>query len=412
MKKGKKWKELSIALMGIGSSFLLGAGVLGYWKQTGNTLNILSTASFQNKIVEEYKTPEPIIPGDQVEKIVNVSNTGNVDSLIRVAVKKAFGDEQKDGTFLADTSLDPKVIDINYSDTWWEKGNDGYFYYKDILKAGQTTREPLMRRYKFSEKAGNEYKGKKARIIVTMEAMQADMDPEKIWGISAKKLGIQIAEEGIGKQTQVVYAGKNGGFQIAESTTDLFASFKKLTPGCARTQSIVVENRSEESVEIFLRAEEAEQESMSERQREQIRRLLQQDAIIQIKNGSQELYHGPISGYSAGGTLNMQQDMSLGTFSGNMKKNLIVTLELNPNMDIQSGNLTGKIRWIFTAKGEDGNVITAQSVTGQSLMGQSITAQSVPVTGDYTSIAIWILLLAGSFCVISGMILSEKRMEK
>lgn len=387
MRKGKKWKGISLGLLGIGSSFLLSAGVLGYWKQTGNTLNILSTAVFQNKIVEEYKVLEPVFPGDEVDKLVNVKNTGNVDSFVRVAVKKVFGRTKEDGTFLADPSLDPGMIDIAVSDTWWNEREDGYFYYKEVLKPGKTTREPLMRSYKLSKEAGNEYQGKEARIVVTMESMQADMDPEKIWGVSSKTLGFQIEKVVPGKQTQVIYAGKNGGFQISESSTDLFSSFKMLTPGCGRTQSISVENHSQETVEILLRAEEADQAVASEKQREQIRKFLEQDAVIRIKNGSQELYHGPVAAGLLSGSSNMNQDISLGIFEGNTKKNLIVTLEVNPNMDSQAGNLTGKVRWIFTAKGGD---------------NATISAQSVPRTGDYTNIAFWILLLLGSIGVMIG----------
>lgn len=46
---------------------------------------------------------------------------------------------------------------------------------------------------------------------------------------------------------------------MTESDTDLFASFKNLTPGCARTQIIELENRSSEEVQLYLRAEAAGQ---------------------------------------------------------------------------------------------------------------------------------------------------------
>ncbi len=146
-----------------------------------------------------------------------------------------------------------------------------------------------------------------------------------------------------------------------------------------RTQNILVENQSEEKVELFLRAEEPEQTLISGNQRELSRQLLYQDARIRIKEGDTLLYAGPAAGNAAGRS--MQQDISLGYFQPKEKKMLTVSLEMNPQMKVESGNLTAKVRWIFTAKGEDGS---------------TIGTQTMPQTGDMTPIFSWILMLAGS----------------
>lgn len=394
----KRWKKLPIVLAGIGTAILLGAVVYGYWKQSGRALNILTVGSFQNQIVEKYIVPGNVKPGDEVDKIVNVSNTGNVDSLIRVSIKKEFGTTSSDGSFHPEAALDPEVIEIQCANTWWLAEKDGYYYYKEILKPGKTTKEPLFQSYRLSENAGNEYKGKEAHIVVELESMQADMDPEKVWGITAKDLGITLQKGSDGADTKVVYKGRNGGFLISESTTDLFASFKNLLPGCTRTQNIQIENRSQEKVEMFLHAEEADLSESTKR--EQIQKLLNHDAMISIRQGSRILYRGPVSGNASAGNAGMKQDISLGFFQANEKKDLLVSLEMDPDMDTDMGNLSAKVRWVFTTKGEDGTTLSTQSIS------------QFPRTGDTTAIHWYLMMAAGSGLLGMVLCLDRKKRRK
>lgn len=391
-----------MTVLGIGASLCALAGVMGYayWKLTGSTGNLLTMASYRNEIVEEYQVPQQVTPGQTVDKVVQVANTGTVDSLIRVKIRKAFGDRAADGSFTEDTSLDPEMIQITCDDEHWMLRDDGYYYYRAVLKAGTQTEAPLFRQYTFSKEAGNAYRGKEARIYVTMESVQAQDDAPQIWGITYQDLGIQRPAEPAAQPTEVVYLGQKGGFDVSESRTDLFASFKNLTPGCARTQKITVKNRSSEEIGLYLRAEAAGQKQMDAATAKLVSQLLNQAAQIEIKGSSGRLYKGPVSGNLSGSGSSMKEDIYLGTYAAGSSRELTVKLSLDEEMDNAFCDLTGKVRWVFTAKGEDGS---------------STVSSTVPSTGDTTDVGMWMALLGGSVILMAGagyLVIREDRKEQ
>ena len=386
-------KKLAGILTALGICLLSGTGILGYWKMTGSSGNILTMASFQNQIEEEYRIPSRVDPGQTVDKVVNVKNTGTADSRIRVKIRKMFGDRKADGSFVEDGSLDPEMIQISCNSAYWKQMPDGYYYYTEILKAGSRTMEPLFKAYTLDKLAGNEYQKKEARIVVTMEAVQAQDAAEEIWGVTDRELGITRPEGAASEPARVVYLGQKGGFQMTESDTDLFASFKNLTPGCARTQIIAVENKSSEEVQLYLRAEEAGQKSMDANTARLIRELLEKYAVIEITSSQGTIYQGPVSGNLKGTENTMKEDLYLGTFRAGQQKNLKVKLALSEEMDNEFNKLTGKVRWVFTAKGED---------------EKKVTSTYAPSTGDNTEAGMWIALLGFSAFFLTAAFAVER----
>lgn len=425
--------------------FVLSVTFMGYafWTIQSRTDNVLTMASYKAQIVETYKMPAHVNPSESVEKRVHVKNDGTVDILVRVSVTKAFGTRDADGTLHAEAGLDPDMIEIKFNDRLWKAQDDGWFYYKEILRAGERTQEPLMESFTLSAQAGNEYRGKDAEIIVCMESVQADRDAASVWNTRLEELGIVFAKAPAAEKTAVTYLGREQGFTTNTKNTDLFAAFKNLTPGCGRTQKILVENKSAENVEIFLRAEQTEQETMSAEQAELVRRLLTEYAVIEITEGKRLLYRGTVcnalpgrltSARAAGrngaapvqaqtaqngaapvqvqtaqngevpvqaqtaqnraapGT-SMLQDISLGQFAAGSGRNLVVKLSLSPEMDNRLQKLTGKVAWIFSARGEDGKV----------------TQLKVPVTADSTRIMMWAALLITSALAAAIAVWAERR---
>lgn len=117
-----------------------------------------------------------------------------------------------------------------------------------------------MDRYYLSEKADNRYKNKEARILINMESIQAEGgEMETIWGKKERDLGIFYQPCTCETVTSVIF-GENQKLKIGGETTDLFANFKNLTPGCTRSQTIRITNSSQIPVQMYLRAELAEQE--------------------------------------------------------------------------------------------------------------------------------------------------------
>lgn len=398
--------------------FALSVTFMGYafWTIQSRTDNVLTMASYKAQIVETYEVPAHVNPSESVEKRVHVKNEGTVDILVRVSVTKVFGTRDADGTLQAEEGLDPDMIEIKFHDRLWEAQDDGWFYYKEILRAGETTREPLMESFTLSAKAGNEYKGKDAEIIVCMESVQADREAASVWNVRLEDLGIVFPKAPAAEKTSVTYHGRAQGFTTNTKDTDLFAAFKNLTPGCGRTQKILVENKSGEAVEIFLRAEQTGQETMSAGQAELVRRLLEEYAVIEITEGGKLLYRGAVcgaDGQSGGiisaraqkkqngtstaqaqpGGASMLQDISLGQFAAGYGKSLVVKLSLSPDMDNRFQKLTGKVAWIFSARGEDG----------------AVTEGKVPVTEDNTRILMWAALFAASALAAAIAVWAERR---
>lgn len=378
-KKGKRWKKAALITAAAAAAASMAMAVYAYWSVPGSTLNFLTMSSYENRIVEEYEIPDSVNPSQTVSKIVNVKNTGTVDTLIRVSVEKAFGTRLEDGSFQADETLDPEMIEIAVNDRYWVQRQDGYFYYKEILKAGEMTKEPLFSSYTLSEKADNRYRKKDAQIVVSMESVQAEGDALTVWGVTWKDMGITQPSQTESQDTAVHYLGKTQGFDITRTKTDLFASFKNLFPGCARTQKIYLYNDSDTQVELFLRAEAVDQDAMSAEQLTLVRQLLNEYGVIQIKEGEQVLYHGPVSGTASG--QNMKHNINLGQLKGGASKTLTVTLSLDPSMDNAFLELTGKVKWVFTAVGED------------SVSEWPVAILQPPKTGDETKIGMWAALL-------------------
>lgn len=389
----KKVKKLTGVLAMLGASTFLCAGVLGYWKITGSSGNILTMSSFKNQIEEKYQVPDHVDPGQTVDKIVNVKNTGTVDSVIRVKIKKMFGEIREDGTFVQDDSLDPEMIQIRCNTKSWLHRSDGYYYYKGILKAGTGTEEPLFQSYTLSEKADYRYRKKNARIVVTLESVQAQDAIEDIWKISDKELGIIRPQSYENIATEVIYLGQKGGFRMNEKDTDLFASFKNLTPGCARTQSIVLENRSEDEIRLYLRAENMAQSSVNGQSSELVRELLEKYAMIEITGDQGRIYYGPVSGNLTGRGSSMREDIYLGTFKAKDSRKMQVKLALSEDMDNKFNRLAGKVRWVFTARGED---------------GKTVASGSIVQTGDRTGLGMWIALLGFSALFLTAAFALER----
>lgn len=366
-------------------SAAFGFAALAYWNVTGKTINVLTSSAYRAEIEEEYEVPSHVNPGDSIDKSVNAVNTGTVDILVRIKVEKQFGTRLENGMLLVDGNLDPQLIEIRYNQNFWKYRN-GFWYYTEVLEAGEKTKEPLFEQYTVSAKAGNAYKGKDADIAVTLESIQAEGDAVALWGIQKKDLGIEYKTKKQDIVTRVTYAGREQGFAFQGTGTDLFANFKNLLPGCARTQRIMIENTSGEKVELFLSAQAAKQEHMSEEQRKMVYLMLSKYVWITVKQEEEILYSGPVDGNIHKTGQSMGEAISLGSFLSDQEKELIVTLSVSPEMEHDMQLLSGRVQWNFSAKGQE--------------KGQITVSQMIPKTGDETAWHIYgisMLVCAGIF---------------
>ena len=335
---------------------------------------VIDTATVKARIVEEYEQGSTVYPGGTVAKIVNAKNTGSSDNIIRIKVEKAWGETRDaDGKLVVDDTFATDNILIDYNTEYWTYDQtDGYFYYKEVLKPGESTLAPLFEEFKIDEATGNEYGGLMADIVVKLECVQAGADGVSVWEKTLTDLGIEYVETEKTDITTTVTLTDDG-FKFNPESTDLFADFKNLLPGETRNQTITIGNDTEEVYSIGVRAELIDQLGDDPDTLALIDKLLKEYATIVItdENGH-KLYEGPVWGnlgvdpFEFHGKT-MEHNIGLGNFHPDDTKNLNVELMLDPALGNEYQNLLGLIKWVWTAseipQNNDETVIVAGEKT-------------------------------------------------
>lgn len=158
---------------------LVAFGTVAHFSGEAHVTNVITTGQIDITLNEYTKDEngEPIswpskgisgvMPGQSVDKLVSVkSEAGSGDAWVRVQVVTSI--EAAGGAAeLADNGM----LIFNFDTDNWIVGEDGYYYYRDPLKAGQTTPE-LFTTVKFSPSMPNEYQGCTAYVYVTAQAVQ------------------------------------------------------------------------------------------------------------------------------------------------------------------------------------------------------------------------------------------------
>lgn len=421
-------------------------GTLAAWYAESPSIHIINTGALDGELVEEYNPPEKVYPGVDIDKVVNVENKGDVDMIVRIKVEKVWGSERDEETgklvvTKADKQLDKGNIEIEFNTRWWMEQDDGYYYYRRILKPGEITLEPLFESFKMSDDTGNEYKGKHAEIVVSLDCIQAAGNAiEKQWDISYDELGIsQPVPENSGK-TSASFVSPDEKFAFTPESTDLFANFKNLVPGETREQQIEVKNAYIEEVEIFLRAEYIEQSLATAENIALVDAMLQRYALITVKNSSGSvIYEGPVWGNyhrepsSETSNDSMKNNISLGRFKAGAAEDLTVELSLAPELDNKYQDLWGLIHWVWSAQGVDPAESPSPSPStspspspgtspspspgtspkpSPGTGGSGSNSGGKPKTGDESNLVLWALSLTASAAALGAVVIAGKKKRK
>ena len=142
----KKKKTIIILL------FLLMVGIVGltiaYFSNSGTIQNVFKTKDYKVRLREKFVSPDNWLPCDTTEKKVYVVNTGDTDEAVRITYTEKWVAE--DGTILSglidmngnltnEEEYSEHAAIINFAnDCNWEEYN-GYYYFKHILKPGEST---------------------------------------------------------------------------------------------------------------------------------------------------------------------------------------------------------------------------------------------------------------------------------
>lgn len=116
-----------------------------------------ATASGGVRMKMGFTTTVPDEKVDEKGKHVTISNVGDYDCFVRV---RAFA---------------PVALNYQAPDGGWRDGGDGYWYYEEILPAGETTKQELNVSYQFPE--GDE-KASEFNVVVIQECTPILYDEE------------------------------------------------------------------------------------------------------------------------------------------------------------------------------------------------------------------------------------------
>lgn len=153
------------------------AGTLAFFNGDATAHNVITTGKV-GITVNEYSKYDPnervkyennqtdIMPGTTVDKIVVVSGeAGTADAWVRVKFTKSI--QLADGK---QGKVDLGLIKLNIDTSKWEL-KDGWYYYKEAVKANQEA-APALLSVQFDATMGNAYQGATATVDVLAQAVQ------------------------------------------------------------------------------------------------------------------------------------------------------------------------------------------------------------------------------------------------
>lgn len=128
----KNMKIKSMLLLALVAMLLLGSvgGTVAFLVTSTNSVeNVFTPANLDTDIVE-------VVEGN-VKKSITVMNNGNVPVYVRVAIIGYYVDD-KTGNIVAPWGGTP-----SYNVEYWERGSDGFYYYKFEVQPGDSTKNLL-----------------------------------------------------------------------------------------------------------------------------------------------------------------------------------------------------------------------------------------------------------------------------
>ena len=168
-----KLKFLTIAFIAIVLTFNT-QGTLAYYSTVGKATNVVTSGIIQFIIHEKTdqgtEFPEQgvyIVPGDIVSKEVSIESDCEHPFYLRVKV--VYGVDSQE------LSAD-ECFKLNINEEYWQLV-DGWYYYKGIVKPGETTPNVFSHVEIVGSKVDNNYLGKTLTLSVVAHAVQSENNP-------------------------------------------------------------------------------------------------------------------------------------------------------------------------------------------------------------------------------------------
>lgn len=133
--------------------------------------NFFQIGNFQTKIEEVFNEPITILPDTSVEKKVSIENTGVTNQFVRVMIHPEIRVGSGKNTRLLSSKIGKEVL-LDLNTTHWKSGEDGYYYYLNVVKPDDSnTTENLFTQVKLKKGLGQEYHKASFNLLVKVEAI-------------------------------------------------------------------------------------------------------------------------------------------------------------------------------------------------------------------------------------------------
>lgn len=138
--------KLWIVILGLAAMALAGV-CYAYWSTSMSHLNQLKADSVQADIQETFR--QDSAPDGTVTKKVSFQNNGTAAAFLRVASVESWTAQDNGEKTLLDNTVDGRSVAVkNWTSAFqdsdlWEKGDDGWYYYKRMLQPGESTADIL-----------------------------------------------------------------------------------------------------------------------------------------------------------------------------------------------------------------------------------------------------------------------------
>ncbi|MFQ7618645.1 hypothetical protein [[Clostridium] scindens] len=174
------------------------------------------------------------------------------------------------------------------------------------------------------------------------------------------------------------------------SNGNWFMSFTNMVPGESYQDSLVIENGSSKTYELYFQIVPLEQAELKDELLEKIQMTIMQDG--------KQIYKGNATGEP--GTKDLQNIVPLGTYTPAKESTLVVELTLDGDIGLEYCDLLTQIDWKFMVK---------EKV--DSKKDTPVTEIKPPKTGDTTNTGLWIFVVIGSMTVMGVVNVFRHRKE-
>ena len=349
--------------------------VMAYRSSTVRITNRIETGDIDIDILQNGQTEgakktlaDKVIPGDVVPDEVSIRI---LDRDFYVRIKVGFADSEEKQDEQKWKQLDKTALG-GIGEGWIEKGD--YYYFTEPVRTGEEI--PFLKSVSIPESWTEQTMDCETGLDITAEAVQAihfipDYRSEEPWGNTKielcvhKNTGEEQQEEKRYQDLSVTLEGEAARLMVFPA--DFFSNLKELMPGDEISDSVHIQNHSNQKAELFFRTEEPE--GLTEEQKELLAHL-----EFRMEKDGKELYRGTLQSQE------LHQEISLGSYEADEESELTFFISMPKEDQNWFAARDTMIHWVFYCD--------LPEVYG-------------PKTGDVESTGIYLVMMAGT----AGMIL-------